>query len=502
MHTYVRTVRWYNSQLSPAVMVRPEYVLVVLALMVTGNLGNDRPIYHVSDEQNRIVSGSYSDVLNTCNLPESWNILLKETVIIPDKLCSLFYVQRCYCLTTDSQPVFIFGRCFYGCLMGKTPYMYYQANFSLANKYCFRFNRDGALCGQCIEGYGMPAYSFSLKCVPCANESLWTTVPLYILVAYGPLTVFLAVIVTFTVSINSAPLRGWILACQILSCNILMRLLIAIEEVHPIASTFPFVKVLSSVYGIWNLDFFRSVYSSFCLHSSLTTLHVMALDYIIAVYPLLLISIMYGMVELYGRNLRPIVFIGRLFHHCCVRFRHRLDIRTSLIDAFGTFFALSSVKFLNTTINLLTVTKVWRSDTSSIVWYTHFDGSKEPLRGSHLVLLITAVLVTVFCNVLPLVLMLIYSFPRAQVLLNIFPASIRQLMFPFMDNILAFYKEGTNGKRICRYFGVVYHLALLFCIRKLFYFHQKCSYTGIHFHCLNSCWYDGGSGTALQVKGL
>jgi hypothetical protein len=193
MHADVRTVRWYNSQLtsstyvSPAVMVRPEYVLVVLALMVIGNLASDR-------------------VVNSCNLPESWNILLKETVIIPDKLCSRFYVQRCYCLTTnmlranDSVPVFIFGKCFYGCLMGKTPYMYYQANFSLANKHCFRFNRDGALCGQCIEGYGIPAYSFSLKCVQCANESLWTTVPLYILVAYGPLTVFLAVIVTFTVS--------------------------------------------------------------------------------------------------------------------------------------------------------------------------------------------------------------------------------------------------------------------------------------------------------------
>jgi hypothetical protein len=171
MHADVRTVRWYNSQLtsstyvSPAVMVRPEYVLVVLALMVIGNLASDR-------------------VVNSCNLPESWNILLKETVIIPDKLCSRFYVQRCYCLTTnmlranDSVPVFIFGKCFYGCLMGKTPYMYYQANFSLENKHCFRFDRDGALCGQCIEGYGIPAYSFSLKCVQCANESLWTTVPL------------------------------------------------------------------------------------------------------------------------------------------------------------------------------------------------------------------------------------------------------------------------------------------------------------------------------------
>ena len=29
-----------------------------------------------------------------------------------------------------------------------------------------------------------------------------------------------------------------------------------------------------------------------------------------------------------------------------------------------------------------------------------------------------------------------------------------------MDNILACYKDGTNGTRNCRYFGVVYHIAL------------------------------------------
>ena len=30
-----------------------------------------------------------------------------------------------------------------------------------------------------------------------------------------------------------------------------------------------------------------------------------------------------------------------------------------------------------------------------------------------------------------------------------------------MDNILACYKDGTNGTRNCRYFGVVYHLAFI-----------------------------------------
>ena len=157
-----------------------------------------------------------------------------------------------------------------------------------------------------------PAYSFSLKCTRCSNESLWTTVPQYILVAYGPLTVFLAVIVVFTVSVNSAPLRGWILVCQILSSNLIMRTLIAAEELKPDIGLSPFIQIFGSVYGVWNLDFFRSVYKSACLHPSLTTLQVLSLDYIIAAYPLVLIVVMYAMVELYSRNCRPMVLLGRL----------------------------------------------------------------------------------------------------------------------------------------------------------------------------------------------
>jgi hypothetical protein len=49
----------------------------------------------------------------------------------------------------------------------------------------------------------------------------------------------------------------------------------------------------------------------------------------------------------------------------------------------------------------------------------------------------------------------LYSFPKVRVLSSILPA------LPFMDNILACYKDGKNGTRNCRNFGVVYHLALL-----------------------------------------
>ena len=401
---------------------------------------------------------------SSCNFPSE---LIEKRIIIPEATCDFFQVLRCYCVTshellslpTSSVPHFLIGECIYGCFDIDYTTQYQSVNLSSHNGICSKLNREGILCGQCREGYGVPAYSFSLKCVHCGNESLWTTIPHYVLVAYGPLTLFLAIIMVFTVSVNSAPLRGWILVCQIISSNIIMYVLTLDNEFNSKYVNLAPVKIISSFYGVWNLDFFRIIYKPFCLHPSLTTLQVMLLDYIIAAYPLVLIFVMYVMVELYSRNFRPMILLGRLLHHCCVRFRHRLDIRTSLIDAFGTFFSLSFVKFLSTTTNLLASAEVW-DNANHHSWHVYFEGNKETFKGGHIPYAITAILVLVFCNVLPLVLMLLYSFPRGQIVLNILPGSVQRAMYPFVDNILACYKDGTNGNRNCRYFAVVYYFAL------------------------------------------
>ena len=65
------------------------------------------------------------------------------------------------------------------------------------------------------------------------------------------------------------------------------------------------------------------------------------------------------------------------------------------------------------------------------------------------------------CNILPLILILLYSFHKTHVILDCLPLSVQTMLFPFMDNILACYKDGTNGTRNCRYFGVVYYLAFI-----------------------------------------
>ena len=306
--------------------------------------GGKNPTLAINDSF--LGSASTSDQISrnqTC-FPKPWNKLMDQSI---ENNCSSVKVLQCYCLTSVKSnnvdngllQYMTFGKCFYGCFDTVDGYRIELVEQLLDKGICAHFNRKSILCGQCKDGYGPAVYSFSLKCVECGNSTHWTRVPLYILIAYGPLTVFLGVIVVFTVSVNSTPLHGWILVCQILSMNPLMRILLQAEHQYIYVNhiALPLTYTIITVYAIWSLDFFRLFYTPFCLHPHLTTLQVMSLDYIIAAYPLVLIVVMYLLVGMYDRNCRPVVVMFRPFHFCFLRFRHQLDIRTSLVDAFGTF---------------------------------------------------------------------------------------------------------------------------------------------------------------------
>ena len=69
-------------------------------------------------------------------------------------------------------------------------------------------------------------------------------------------------------------------------------------------------KAILTGYGFWNLDFFRYFIPPFCVSQGLKNIHVLALQYVSAFYPLLLIALTYACVELHGNNFRPILLSG------------------------------------------------------------------------------------------------------------------------------------------------------------------------------------------------
>jgi len=222
-----------------------------------------------------------------------------------------------------------------------------------------------------------------------------------------------------------------------------------------------YVGVLLDVYfsyvSIWNLDFFRTVYSPFCLHPNATTLQVMSLDYIIAAYPLVLIILTYTLVTLHYHNCILVVWLWKPFLRCCIHFRRQWDIRNSLVDAFATFLLLSYVKFLSVSFDILAPSFVWNMTLASQPTVLYYDGSVEYFSKEHLPYAILAITVLLVFTLLPILLLCLYPCRCYQRFLN--SCHLRnQALHTFMDAFQGCYKDGTNGSRDCRCFAAIYLL--------------------------------------------
>ena len=370
------------------------------------------------------------------------------------------YLTVCYCMTynEDTRDT-VAGLCYYSCFNNFFQYSRYlipQNVSDLNEMMCGDVNRDGQLCGSCKEGFAPPVYSYDLQCVhasQCTHHSTWWK---YIVVAFLPLTVFYIMVIVFRISATSPALNGFVLVSQILTLPIVIRGFELYLHLKPqFLSNVP-VDIVASVYGIWNLDFFRTVYTPFCLHPEMSNIQALALDYIIAVYPLILITVTYILVELHDWGFRPIVWLWRPFHRCFVRFRRQWDIRTSLIDAFATFFLLSYVKLLSVSFDLLfpvSITDVNGHTLSSM--YLFLDATVEYFGKDHLPYGIVATVILVVFIICPVVLLCVYPCRCFQRCLNRCRFQCR-VLHTFMDVFQGGYKDGTNGTRDCRYFAAVY----------------------------------------------
>ena len=374
------------------------------------------------------------------------------------------YLHLCYCMTyNQDMSALVVGNCYYGCdrpTQRRSPYFSLPSNASkLENFLCQEYHREGQLCGRCNSNYSLPVYSYTMHCVQCSDYDYnWAK---YLAVAFLPLTVFCVIVIVFRVSATSGSMNAFILVSQMASTPAILRprnLITHCYESQRFACYFAYT--LPSVYGIWNLDFFCVVYEPFCLHPSVTTLQVLALDYAIAVFSLALIVATYSLVELHNRNCRVIVWLWRPFHACCVRIRRLQNIRTSLIDAFATFILLSCVKFLSVSFDLLTPARLYDIYGKIIgTKYLYYDGTIEYFGKEHLPYAILAILMLLVFVVSPCLLLCLFPCRCFQRFLNHY--GLRSLaLTTFMDAFQGCYKDGTNGTRDCRYFAAMYFILL------------------------------------------
>ena len=328
------------------------------------------------------------------------------------------------------------------------------------SKFCSRFGRAGKLCGSCLPNKSIDVMSDSFDCIECNYcPTDWLR---FFAVRFASLTVFFIIVIVFHVGVARAPFNGFVFFSQIVSLRCYILLVEAgwnlAQPHHNHPSPGTLTHLLSYPYGVWSLKFMfvdrLLLRPSICLQN-LKVFHIIMLDYVIALYPLVLLGIVYVLTELHGRNYRIVVCLWRLLCPVCIRIRRSLKYKSSLIDAFVTFLLLSYTKMAVVSFELValgpivsvtqgkTLGKVLIIDPS--VSYTHYRA-------------IACIVLIIYGGCFPVFLVL-YPSRCFKICLNKFTycsPRLVQALHTFADAFQGNYKRGQNGEPDRRFFAGVY----------------------------------------------
>ena len=278
-------------------------------------------------------------------------------------------------------------------------------NASELNTYmCGPMNRQGRLCSECIDGFGTSVISLGLVCSNCTG--VWYGILLYLFLEFVPITVFYFIILFFRVNITSAPMVAYIYISQVIVATFLNYGAVLKFE-NPTA--YYLVLVVVTLYGFWNLDFFRHIFPPFCVSPELKQIHVVVIDYISALYPLCLICATWIVIKLHFLNFKPVVWLwSKLSKRSCIQDRS-IGQRNSLIDVFATFFLLSYTKLAYTSSRVLSPLDAMAYRNNSLSTTRQFaeaDARIEYFGKEHAIYALISIIIVPFIIVPPIFLIL------------------------------------------------------------------------------------------------
>ena len=417
-----------------------------------------------------------------------------------------------YCATYDAvSKLLSIADCPYsqssGYEMTTDGYIRLPRNLSQLNEYmCAPLNRKGIVCSECADGFGPSVTSFGYKCANCTN--VWYGVPLFLFLEFVPITVFFIIILAFRISVTSPPMPCFIAYAQCIVVGVYLsvfsdndfKFIVYNNQDHLRLD----MKIIHTLYGVFNLDFLRLVLPTFCISSHFRSIHLAFLGYISVFYPLVLIFLTWLCVELHGRNVRPLVWLWRPFHRCFVRLRRGWDTKSNIIDVFITFFLLSYSKCMYVTMLLMSSEAVRSYDDSGIA--ESFTTKRRAIvdlgitAGSrdHLTFVIPAAIIFLLYNILLPVLLTLYPFKSFRMCLSKCRLNFIALNI-LIEKVQSCYRNGLDGGRDMRSFSGLY-----FFLRMLVFLVGELSYRFLKVNdsiwLINEIWFPVG--TVFLATGL
>ena len=352
------------------------------------------------------------------------------------------------CATFSGQEgVFYAGRCLYsykfnhsntlGSLLPTDPDLLNEAM-------CGPYNRKGLLCGECIDGYGPGVYTFDKKCVDCSKFSMSSAIWLYLLVEFIPVLLFFLCMTVFRLDLTSGPMLGYVMFCQIMSYA--FEALPA--KVFDIFNSSLPIQICIFIGEFWNLNFCKTIIPPFCISEKLTELHVVFLNSVGAIYPLLIAIISLIFIHLYSRQYKAIVSLFKPLGFVLKLTNGKAITSDAVIRTFASFLFLSSTKMFFVFMTIIEPVPVFSSISGSVykkVLYS--DPSIEYDSHEHILYFLLTLIQCLFLVFLPSLLLFLYP-TRLYRWISQFISARKQLAITtFVEALNHCFKDGLNGTR-------------------------------------------------------
>ena len=226
--------------------------------------------------------------------------------------------------------------------------------------------------------------------------------------------------------------------------------------------------IFSASYGIWTLDFFRYAIPPFCISPNLEIIHVLYLQSVSTIFPLILIATTWICIKLHSRDYKIVAWLWQLLNRVLI-FKHinvKWNSSRMVVDVFATFFLLS---FSKVTLILLLPLYPYRIynlnnvDLSSSVTYTSLMDRVNFVSKEHLPFAIISIAIFLF-TVFPLVL-LIALYPIQSFRSLLFKCLPKRSIGPLnilVEKFYSCYRDGLDGGRDMRSLASLYFFLVLF----------------------------------------
>ena len=313
---------------------------------------------------------------------------------------------------------------------------------------CGPYNRRGLLCGECKDGYGPAVYSLDMKCANCS--SLWSgyVISLYLFLQIVPTTLIFISFVVFRINIVTGPLLGYVLFCQI-----------TLGELNYINFLYDYIKSNVSLFlrgmgyfsvtvsQFWSLQYFKAIIPPFCISDNLTGIHIHLLNFIPAIYPLIVVIISCVLMELHARNHRMVRLLWKPFKIIISKANITEVTSDAVFHAFASFIFLSNTSVLITTCQVLGEINVHNSFGMAKKKVLFTDPTVEVFSHTYISCAIISLILFIFISLFPSLLLCIYPTRVYRYLSRFLSARKRLAITAFAEALHSCFKDGLNGTR-------------------------------------------------------